>query len=111
MSPSQKTLKFLRAAGYLAQVVERWNPFAKVRQDLFGVIDIVAAGDGGILGVQACHKSDVSKRRKKILASEGARAWVENNGALWVMGWEKGSTVPKMEVFSLGDFESGSGLQ
>ena len=41
-SPTQRSLKLLRDEGYTAQVVERWNPHARVRQDLFGVIDTAA---------------------------------------------------------------------
>jgi len=37
-SPTQRTLKKLRDEVYLAQVVEKWNAFAKIRQDLFGII-------------------------------------------------------------------------
>ena len=32
----------MKRRGFIAQIVERWNPFARVRQDLFQVIDIVA---------------------------------------------------------------------
>lgn len=65
MSPTQRTLQHLREAGYpLVQVVERWNPHARVRQDLFGIIDVVAVG-ADIVGVQATSGSNVSKRTAK----------------------------------------------
>ncbi|MHB1530468.1 MAG: hypothetical protein ACYCXT_13820 [Acidiferrobacteraceae bacterium] len=52
-SPTQRTLRHLRKAGYpLVQVVEKWNPHAGVRQDLFGIIDVLAVGPGGVLAVQ-----------------------------------------------------------
>jgi len=35
MSPAHRSLQDLKALGYAANVVERWNPFAKVRQDVF----------------------------------------------------------------------------
>ena len=41
-SPTQRTLKRLRDLGYLAEVVERWNPHAKVRNDLFGFGDVMS---------------------------------------------------------------------
>ena len=69
-SPTQRTLAHLRAAGYpLVQVVERWNPYARVRQDLFGIIDVVAVG-ADIVGVQATSASNVSARVAKITESE-----------------------------------------
>jgi hypothetical protein len=45
-SPTQRTLQHLRAAGFpLVQVVERWNPHARIRQDLYGCIDVLAVGN------------------------------------------------------------------
>jgi hypothetical protein len=68
-SPTQRTLAHLRAAGYpLVQVVERWNPYARVRQDLFGVVDVLAVG-ADIVGVQATSGSNVSKRVAKLTES------------------------------------------
>ncbi len=66
ISPTQRSLKHLREAGYLCQVTEHWNQWARVRQDLFGFIDILAIRDGEILAVQACIRSDVSTRAAKI---------------------------------------------
>ncbi|WP_428851320.1 hypothetical protein [Imbroritus primus] len=49
-SPTQRTLALLRKEGYTAEVTEHWNAFAGIRQDLFNVIDVLALGDGEILG-------------------------------------------------------------
>jgi hypothetical protein len=38
-SPTQLSLKKLREEGYTVAVVEHWNSFARIRQDLFGFID------------------------------------------------------------------------
>src|ERR1700687_2738371 len=70
VSPTQRSLAELRARGYRAQVVERWNPYAKVRVDLFGFIDIVAVGNGETVGVQATSGDNVSHRIQKIAESE-----------------------------------------
>src|SRR5215475_5803217 len=42
-SPTQRSLQHLKALDYAAKVVERWNPFVKVRQDVFGA-DIIIRG-------------------------------------------------------------------
>ena len=74
MSPTQRTLRHLRRAGYpLVQVVERWNPYAKVRLDLFGIIDVVAVG-ADIVGVQATSGSNVSARVRKLTDSPPFRS-------------------------------------
>lgn len=65
-SPTQRSLKRLREQGYLVQVVEHWNAHARIRQDLFGFIDVLAVREGEILGVQACSGTDAAKRVRKI---------------------------------------------
>ena len=52
-SPTQRSLKELRKRGYLCAVVEKWNPHVKIRQDMFGFVDIVAIKDDDIIGVQS----------------------------------------------------------
>lgn len=89
MSPTQRTLKLLREDNWLAQVVERWNPFAHVRQDLFGVIDVVAVRPGEILGVQCCAASSAAARLAKAVAEPKLRAWLEAGGSFVVHSWGK----------------------
>ena len=51
----------LRKEGYLCAVVEKYNMFAKVRQDLFGILDLLCIGNGVTLGVQVTtlgHKQE-----------------------------------------------------
>jgi hypothetical protein len=68
MTPTARALKHLRSLGYQAQVVEKWNAFAKIRVDLFGCIDIVAVRPGvPVLGVQCTSHSNLSSRVKKSL--------------------------------------------
>src|SRR5688500_17356389 len=66
-SPTQRSLKKLRDDGYLVHVAERWNPWAKVRQDAFGFVDLVAlkAGEPPLL-VQVTSGSHASERMEKI---------------------------------------------
>jgi hypothetical protein len=40
MTPTARTLAFLRRAGYLAAVVESWLPHTFRRRDLFGFADV-----------------------------------------------------------------------
>ena len=89
-SPTQRSLKYLRARGMVAQVVEKFNHFAKIRQDLFGVIDIVAMSRlEGIVGVQTTTYSNMSARREKIKFSNLAYIWLESGGHIWLHGWKK----------------------
>jgi hypothetical protein len=95
-SPTSRTLDECRKRGYAAQVVERYNPHARVRVDLFGVIDLVAIAPafldrarGSILGIQACAGASHADRRDKILAEPRARQWVEAGGRLELWSWSK----------------------
>ena len=74
-SPTARTLERLRRHGYLSQVVERWNPHARIRQDLFGVIDVLAINDEVTIGVQATTMSGRSSHVKKIMESTAAVTW------------------------------------
>ena len=69
-SPTQRSLAHLRALGYRVAIVERWNPFARIKQDLFGVLDLLAVKDGEILGVQTTSGSNVAARIAKLAESE-----------------------------------------
>jgi hypothetical protein len=88
-SPTQRSLAHFRKLGFTAAVVEKWNPHAKIRQDLFGCIDIVVLSDEGTIGVQACNVSDVSKRVIKISDSEHIGAIRKAGWRVLVQGWGK----------------------
>ena len=84
-----RTLSALRKEGWLPDVVEKWIPQARRRKDLYGFIDVLAVGEGGVLGVQACAYCDVSKRVKKIEEHENVGAVRKGGIAIQVWGWRK----------------------
>jgi carbonic anhydrase len=88
-SPTQRTLKHLRAQGYVAQVVEKWLPVVKRRQDLFGFIDVLAIREGEVLGVQSTSGDNVSSRVKKIAEHELVGAVRKAGIRIVVHGWRK----------------------
>lgn len=67
-SPTQRTLKYWRDQGYTCAIVERWNPHARIRQDLYGFIDVLAIKGEDIVGIQACSGAggDSAARVRKI---------------------------------------------
>lgn len=89
-SPTQRSLQFLRDAGYQAWVVEYYNAFSRKRVDLFGCFDILAVGHGKTLAVQTTSASNVSARVKKIGDSEYVDKLREAGWELMVHGWDKG---------------------
>ncbi len=89
-SPTARTLERLRRDGYLAQVVERWNPHARVRQDLYGVIDVLGINETSTIGVQATTMSGRSSHMKKLSESPAAVTWTrgpDRHLELWC--WRK----------------------
>jgi hypothetical protein len=69
MTPTQRSLIYLREQGYLCEVVEKWNSFTKTRKDLWGWCDILAIRENEILAVQVTA-AGVSSRIKKIMESD-----------------------------------------
>lgn len=100
-SPTQRTLAHCRAQGWPVQVVERWNPHAKVRVDLFGVIDLVAITPTGLLGIQACAGASHAARRDKILAEPRAAAWVAAGGRLELWSFSKRGARGERKLWTL----------
>ena len=87
VSPTQRSLALLREQGYLCEVVERWNPWAKVRQDLFGIGDILAIKDEETLLVQTTSRSNLNARVKKISESEMLPTILDAKWRVVVHGW------------------------
>lgn len=96
-SPTQRSLEYLRAQGFLVAVVEKYNHHAKVTQDLFGVIDILAIQKNETIAVQTTSGSNLASRRKKMLSHENLpliqaagwqvklHGWRKNAKAKWVL--------------------------
>ena len=94
ISPTQRTLRELKAQGRLCGIVERFNSFVGkfgIRQDLFGFIDIIALDtERGIIGVQSCGQS-YSAHLNKIIEERNQEAfeWLRCGGKIELWGWRK----------------------
>lgn len=90
-SPTARSLEHMRKLGYpLVQVVERWNMHAKVRIDLFGIIDIVAIDAAGeTYGIQATSGDNVASRVTKIAESDSLPICQHAGWRIVVHGWRK----------------------
>lgn len=101
-SPTQHTLKALKEAGHICQVTEKWNPFAKIRQDLFGCIDLVYCDvrRGAIVGVQATSDSNRSARIAKSAAEPRLKFWLKCGGKFEVWTWGKKGDRGKRKLWT-----------
>ena len=90
LSPTQRSLAYLREQGYMVAIVERWNPHARIRQDLWGWCDLLAIRKNEVLAVQVTA-SAVSERIKKIQESETVAQVRDAGIRIEVHGWRKNS--------------------
>lgn len=90
MSPTQRSLKLLRDEGRFCEITEHWNPYAKIRKDMFGFVDVIAISENDTLAVQTTSGSNVSARLSKIAACPGALIWLQSTSRrIEVHGWRK----------------------
>ncbi len=91
-SPTQRTIKALKAQGMQCGIVERFNPHVGphgIRQDLFGFVDMIAVSPEGIIGVQCCAGSGHAAHKQKILANAVAPEWIKAGGRIQIWSWSK----------------------
>jgi len=67
-----------------------WIVQARIRVDLFGVIDLIAMREGvGVVGVQACAGASHAARRAKAIAEPRLVTWLASGGRFEVASWSK----------------------
>ncbi len=101
MTPTQRSIAHMKARGYTVAIVERWNQFARIRQDLFGFGDLLciqAAYPPMIVQVTA---SGVSARLKKIAAEPRHVIWLNACGVIEVHGWTKKGAKGKRKTYQI----------
>ena len=95
MTPTARTLNYLRSQGVMCQRADHYNTFARKSFDLFGFIDVVALDveRKQIIGIQVTSGASVSTRIRKIKEEEdileAALNWLRCGGAVQVWGWRK----------------------
>ena len=105
-SPTQRTLAECRKRGWPCQVVEHWNQYARIRQDLFGFGDIIALdGKPGCLLIQATSTGNMSSRVHKIEENEIAPQWLAAGNRIQVWGWAKRGPAGKRKAWTLKEQE------
>lgn len=116
ISPTQRTLRALRQRGLICAIVEKWIAQARIRQDLFGIIDILALDPArGVVGVQSTG-TDFAGHHKKLTQdrTQACVDWLSTPGtALELWGWRKVKAKrggkaeiyqPRLRVYTLADF-------
>jgi len=91
MTPAQRSIKKLKGEGYRVAVVEKWNTHARIRQDLFGIFDLLAIRETETVGVQVTSSSNVAARVRKITDAVALNDIRAANWTILVHGWRKNS--------------------
>jgi len=94
-SATQRTIRELKNNGRKCAIVEKWNSYVGkhgIRQDLFGIIDVIALDpERGVVGVQCCS-GGFSAHYKKITEEmfQETLDWLETPGTvLEIWSWRK----------------------
>lgn len=101
----KESLALLKKRGYACAIVEKWNPHAKIRQDLFGGIDVLAIRFGETMGVQCSRNDDLAAHRTKLLAEKRMRTWVEAGNRLVLHGWAMKGARGKRKLWEVREQE------
>lgn len=103
MSPTVLSLKHYRDMGYVAWVVEKFNSFAKVRQDFLGCIDILCFKGSvpGVIGIQTTTDANFNKRIYKAMQNEYLEEWMKAGNKFIVHGWGKHGPRGKRKLWEL----------
>lgn len=88
-SPTQRSLAEMRGRGYDCAVVEHWNPHVGIRQDMFGVWDIVCLKPGAIVFLQCTTDDHIAHRVAKITEHDLIDTFRKCGARLLVQGWKK----------------------
>lgn len=89
MTPTQRSLKYLRKQGWNVAITEHWNAHAHCRQDMFGFIDIFAVcPTERPLAVQTTTKNNMQARVDKILGLPQTKAVLQGGLCIVVHGWD-----------------------
>lgn len=105
MTPTARTLKYLRTHGWTADVVERWIGPAKVRKDCFGVGDVLAFDARQTLLVQCTTADNLAAREKKVRAWAGLSDWLVGGRRLVLHGWAKRGARGKRKLWEVREVE------
>ena len=118
MTPTQRTIRELKDLGRRCAIVEKFNAHIGphgIRQDMFGIIDIIALDpERGVVGIQSCGSDFAGHMRKMTIErNQECRDWLNTPGtSLELWGWRKvkvkrgGKAVrwePRIHVFKIED--------
>jgi hypothetical protein len=100
ISPTQRTLKFLRESGATAVILERWNQYARRRIDIWGA-DILARQGRLLMAVQTTSDTHHSDHVESATANPDTRHWLDCGVAYYIISWGKKGARGKRKLWTV----------
>lgn len=90
MSPTSRSKQAAEKLGYKVAIVEKFNHWAKCRQDLFGIGDLLCMKQGcPVLMIQTTTGAHAAERVQKALESSNLALWMSTGNLFEVWSWDK----------------------
>lgn len=89
MTPTQRSKRLLEDDGWIVAIVERWNPHARIRQDLFGFADLLACKPKFTPKLIQVTSTGWASRIAKVRAEPLAKWALQSGFDIEVHGWRK----------------------
>jgi hypothetical protein len=113
-----RSKQLLESDGWKVAIVEKWNQWAHIRQDLFGMCDLIAIRPdrSGVTGIQACGE-DVSIHVHKLLEgywnikgkfvgpNDCLPIWLKAGNPFFIWAWRKRGAEGKRKTWELRQVE------
>jgi len=106
-SPYSLSAALFRSRGYVVGKTEHWNAFARIRQDLFGIADMVAFCPRRRLTVmcQTTTRDHLAVHEEKVRASVPFWWWVRTDGIFTIHGWAKRGGTGRRKLWEVIEVE------
>lgn len=115
----QRSKQWLERDGWKVWIVEHFNPWAHIRQDLFGMCDLIAirSDRAGVTGIQACGEDSAEhirkllegwtdeKRTKTYGPNEFLPIWLQAGNPFFLWSWRKRGERGKRKTWQLREIE------
>ena len=114
----QRSKKLLEDQGFKVAIVERWNQWAHIRQDLFNMCDLIGIrwDRKGVTGVQCCGE-DVQPHIQKLLEgytdAKGRavppniylKVWLSAGNPFFIWAWRKRGERGRRKTWQMKEIE------
>src|SRR5882762_8657466 len=102
----QRSKRLLEKQGFKVAIVERWNQYAHIRQDLYGVADLIALKEdrNGTTYVQ-CTGEDMQIHLEKILSNTVMPTLLRSGNSFFLWAWRKRGARGKRKLWELTEIE------